>query len=91
MTDGLAFTSACVNIVISPPPPTAMDDAYECPFGAPCIVPAASSILTNDSSPLCPGALACMEVQWYGTPSDGSLALNKIAGSFVWTPPSDNP
>lgn len=85
VTDGASYTTACVNIRISPPNmPVATDDAYSCQPYTTCALDVADGVLKNDTTP----NAGPITVTSYTQPAagKGTVTVNPD-GSLEWKPP----
>ena len=72
---------AFVDLTVTPPPPTAMDDTYATPFQTPLNVPA-PGVLGNDINPV---PSSSMTAGLIANVAHGTLTFNSN-GSFAYTP-----
>jgi hypothetical protein len=76
--------TAYAHVTVAPPVPVAVDDAYSCPYNAPCSPPGgAPGILSNDTSP----SGGTLTVTGVVTPPNVGTVTVDANGTFVYTPP----
>jgi hypothetical protein len=81
------FAIAKVTLVYpSPGGPTAADDAYRCPFNAPCS-PSVAGVMGNDRS-LTGGPLTVVKVLTQPAVGTLNFTLPSSGGLFEFTPPT---
>jgi hypothetical protein len=80
---GSAATAVVTLMIPSPGGPKAVDDAYPCPFNAPCQPPAQGGVLGNDNS-LAGGTVTATRV--VAQPAVGTVSITPD-GNFTFMPP----